>query len=89
MTVAHTLSVISYHIIANPNILGKLQEELNAALPSSDVPAKWSQLEQLPYLVSVSSLGENSLVLAKFLTVKQSAIIQEGFRSVPVAPDSG
>ncbi|KAL8807560.1 MAG: hypothetical protein Q9200_004625, partial [Gallowayella weberi] len=53
MTVAHTLSVTSYHIIANPKILRKLQEELAAALPNDGSNAQWSKLEQLPYLTPV------------------------------------
>ncbi|KAL8797920.1 MAG: hypothetical protein Q9182_007117 [Xanthomendoza sp. 2 TL-2023] len=53
MTVAHTLSVISYHIIANPMILRKLQQELAAALPNDGSCTKWSKLEQLPYLTPV------------------------------------
>ena len=51
MTVAHTLSVISYNVIANPEILAKLQAELAESQSRSKSRLKWSQLEQLPYLV--------------------------------------
>lgn len=51
MTVAHTLSVISYNIIASPVILAKLQVELAESQSKSNSRLKWSQLEQLPYLV--------------------------------------
>ncbi|KAL8884873.1 MAG: hypothetical protein Q9192_006755 [Flavoplaca navasiana] len=50
-TVAHTLAVISYHLIANPEILKKLQDELAGVMPPDDSTPKWSRLEQLPYLV--------------------------------------
>ncbi|KAI4248152.1 MAG: hypothetical protein L6R40_001241 [Gallowayella cf. fulva] len=53
---AHTLSVISYHIIANPGILHKLQDELATVLPSDGSKPKWSRLEQLPYLVGICEL---------------------------------
>ncbi|KAL8949990.1 MAG: hypothetical protein Q9222_003933, partial [Ikaeria aurantiellina] len=53
MTVAHTLSTISYHLIANPPILQRLQDELAAALPKDGSVAKWNELEQLPYLTPV------------------------------------
>lgn len=51
MTVAHTLSVISYNIITDPMILAKLQAELAKSQTKSNSSLKWSQLEQLPYLV--------------------------------------
>lgn len=55
MTVALTLSVISYHVIANPPILQKLQKELGEALPKMAPQPQWTQLEQLPYLVNFST----------------------------------
>ena len=76
MTVAHTLSVISYHIIANPDILRKLQDELDAAFPDPRSPMKWGQLEQLPYIVHLLIHNQHR----SYLTVFQSAIIQEGLR---------
>lgn len=82
MTVAHTLSAISYHIVANPVILAKLQAELVEVQPKSKPPPKWAQLEQLPYLVRIPrclSSPTQSRLLADSI---QSAIIQEGLRSV-------
>ncbi|KAL8843358.1 MAG: hypothetical protein Q9176_001971 [Flavoplaca citrina] len=52
-TVAHTLAVISYHLIANSDILKKLQDELAGAMPTDDSAPKWSRLEQLPYMVGI------------------------------------
>ena len=82
MTVAHTLSVISYNIIANPVILAKLQAELAGSQSKSSSRLKWAQLEQLPYLVRIPEClysPNQSRLLADDV---QSAIIQEGFRSV-------
>ena len=57
MTVAHTLSVISYHLVANPGMLQKLQEELEQASQASPSRLTWNELEQLPYLVSPDLLS--------------------------------
>lgn len=44
-----------YHLLANPKILSKLQNELKAPIPDpSNLPALAS-LEGLPYLVSLCS----------------------------------
>ncbi|KAL8993523.1 MAG: hypothetical protein Q9169_006281 [Polycauliona sp. 2 TL-2023] len=56
-TVAHTLAVISYHLIANPDILSKLRDELAGALPIDGSMPKWSKLEQLPYLSAIIQEG--------------------------------
>ena len=64
MTVAHTLSVISYHIIANPNIQQKLHKELDAAFSDPASPVKWGSLEQLPYLVSAVSMDRDGRTLS-------------------------
>ena len=68
MTVAHTLSVISYHIIANPEIQQKLHKELDAAFPDSGPPVSWGSLEQLPYLVSAPSKDKDSRTLSSAYT---------------------
>ena len=54
MTVAHTLTVITYHVLQDKKILGKLQEELRSVMPKAESKPKWNQLEQLPYLVGPS-----------------------------------
>ena len=64
-TVAHTLAVISYHLIANQDILKKLQDELAGVMPTDDSTPKWSRLEQLPYMVGISC----SLTQRGFLSV--------------------
>ena len=64
MTVAHTLSVISYQIIANPKIQQRLHEELDTAFADPASPVRWSSLEQLPYLVSAASDANDSRTLS-------------------------
>ncbi|KAL8978327.1 MAG: hypothetical protein Q9205_006055 [Flavoplaca limonia] len=56
-TVAHTLAVISYHLIANPDILKKLQDELAGVMPTDNSTPKWSRLEQLPYMGAIIQEG--------------------------------
>lgn len=53
LTVAHTLSITAYHIIANDKILHTLQDELKSVLTRQSGPIKWNTLEQLPYLTAV------------------------------------
>lgn len=50
--ITQLLTVTSYHLLANPAILARLQEELATVMPEPDTPVTWAQLEQLPYLVS-------------------------------------
>jgi cytochrome P450 len=55
-TTAASLGVITFHLLDNPEILKRLREELEVALPDSDKPVKLKELEQLPYLVFGLSL---------------------------------
>ena len=52
-TTSWALSVSSFHITNDPQILQKLRAELSKAMPYPDVPPTWSQVEQLPYLNAV------------------------------------
>ncbi|KAI9774497.1 MAG: hypothetical protein M1839_001685 [Geoglossum umbratile] len=49
-TTAATLGVITFFLLDNPEILKKLKKELEVAMPDLEKPAKWRELEQLPYL---------------------------------------
>ena len=51
-TSSATLSQLSYHLLANPDILKTLKEELRVAMPDTNVPTPWQVLENLPFLVS-------------------------------------
>ncbi|KAF4236360.1 hypothetical protein CNMCM6805_005849 [Aspergillus fumigatiaffinis] len=52
-TTANTMSLALYHLTNNPDVLEKLRAELKIVMPTPDTPAKWSDLEQLPYLTAV------------------------------------
>ncbi|KAL8876591.1 MAG: hypothetical protein Q9198_005240 [Flavoplaca austrocitrina] len=60
-TVAHTLAVISYHLIANPHILKRLQVELASAMPIDGSAPKWDRLEKLPFLGAIIQEGLRSV----------------------------
>lgn len=49
------MAITMYHVLSNPKIHNLLQEELQIALPDASVDASWSDLERLPYLVSISN----------------------------------
>jgi len=51
-TTGNALSIMTFHLLNNPNILQKLKKELIHAMPDPVVPASWQELEKLPYLVS-------------------------------------
>ena len=57
VTTAHFLKMTSFHLLANPEILGKLREELKSVMPSDGSLPPLSKLEQLPYLSAVVSEG--------------------------------
>lgn len=50
-TTARALSVITYHLLADPARLKKLKAELDTSLPDPDILPRCSQVETLPYLV--------------------------------------
>jgi cytochrome P450 len=53
VTTAHFLKMTSFHVLANPEILRKLKEELKSAMPIDGSLPPLSKLEQLPYLSAV------------------------------------
>ena len=51
---SQVLTALTYALIANPDKLRKLREELRTIMPHSDSPApSLKQLEKLPYLVRI------------------------------------
>lgn len=52
-TSSATLTQLSYHLLANQDTLKTLKEELRAAMPDTQVPMPWQELESLPFLVSL------------------------------------
>ncbi|KAL9131133.1 MAG: hypothetical protein Q9175_006847 [Cornicularia normoerica] len=49
-TSSATLSQLSYHLLANPDILKTLKDELRVAMPDTQVAMPWQELENLPFL---------------------------------------
>ena len=52
-TVANALTVTTFHVLNNQEILARLRMELEDAIPDRDGPVKLLIVEQLPYLVSI------------------------------------
>jgi cytochrome P450 len=50
-TTAATLSALTYHLLSNPNVLKKLRDELETAMPDPN-ESPTLKVETLPYLVS-------------------------------------
>ena len=60
VTTAHVLSTITYHVLANPEIFDKLQQELQNIQsndPELSARALLVQLEQFPYLTATITEG--------------------------------
>lgn len=54
-TTSNALTVITYHLLSNPEQLLKLRRELQALEPNPDADIGLCELEKLPYLVSIES----------------------------------
>jgi cytochrome P450 len=78
-TTANTLTVTHFHILDNPDVLKKLQAELEAALPDKFAPVKLSVVDKLPYLVS-RTIPFSASKIAMLILFQQNAVIQEGLR---------
>jgi cytochrome P450 len=53
LTSSRTLKNATYHILDNSPILERLMRDLEEAIPDSDNPSNFQQLEQIPYLVAI------------------------------------
>jgi cytochrome P450 len=51
-TTANTLNTTHFHILDNPDVLKRLRQELEVAMPDKFAPAKLTVVEKLPYLVN-------------------------------------
>jgi len=56
-TIAWTITLITYHLLANPAILKKLKLELQTAIKDPNVSTPQVALEALPYLTAVIKEG--------------------------------
>lgn len=79
-TTANTMSLALYHLTNNPDVLEKLRAELKIVMPTPDTPAKWSDLEQLPYLVCTPCPGYPSSLIDHLYELVQTAVINESLR---------
>ena len=57
VTTAWTLPVTVYYLLTNPDVLQKLKQELNEAVPDPSKSTPLVELEQLPYLTGVIQEG--------------------------------
>lgn len=56
-TTSWALSVITYHLLTKPKLLGKLTDELRGAVSDPQNLPPWTTLEKLPYLDAVIQEG--------------------------------
>ena len=52
-TTSLTLTMATYSVLRDPNVLRKLQAELREAMPRKDTQLEYAELEKLPYLRAV------------------------------------
>ena len=58
-SISRSLTIAAFHLAHQPSMRDKLREELRSVLPTPDSTATWAQLEQLPYLVCITSPENN------------------------------
>ena len=51
-TTSHTMVVITWALLNNPQMMQKLKAELKVAMPGRDDTINWAGTEEMPYLVS-------------------------------------
>lgn len=73
---AKSLNMLFYHLLANPQIMKKLREELSTVAH----PAPWAQLERLPYLTAVI---EEAHRLSFGVTARTARIARETLTYTP------
>ena len=56
-TAGFSLTVATYHVLANPHIRFKLRHEITTVWPKDDAIPSWATLEKLPYLHAVIQEG--------------------------------
>jgi cytochrome P450 len=56
-TTAWAMTITSYHLIRNPNVLTKLRRELTSVMPNETEISSWTVLEKLPYFNAVIKEG--------------------------------
>ena len=56
-TSKQALTMIAFHIIANPHVYKRLHEELVEAIPDPEAMPSWAELQKLPYLTACIEEG--------------------------------
>lgn len=59
-TTRWALTVASYHILANPDVLERLKAELGEAIPGAEKIPTWAELSRLPWLTACIEEGMRS-----------------------------
>lgn len=57
ITTAHYLKVVMYHLLANPDVLRRLCDELKHVMPDPKFLPAYAELDRLPYLNAVINEG--------------------------------
>jgi cytochrome P450 len=70
-TTAQTLTRIIFYLKHMPKTLDELRQELDSAIPNASTIPTWTELQQLPYLVSLEAL----VARYKQMTVLTSSIV--------------
>ncbi|KAL6884430.1 cytochrome P450 [Trichoderma evansii] len=70
-TTSRALATIIYHVLKNPHIHANLQQELDTAIPDTNMEVPYSTLEALPYLTAIirESLRISALVPNRSLLI--------------------
>ncbi len=84
-TTGYTLTLATYHVLANPSIKARLSQEIKAAWPNVDEFPTWAELEKLPLLDAVvkESLRLSTLVMSRLPRVNNNHVIQYGNWAIP------
>ena len=83
---AQVLTILTYHLLQNPEILSQLRKELDEAMPDLNVIADWQTLETLTFLSAVVKEG---LRIAAIVTLRLAEIAPDEslvFRSWTIPP---
>ncbi len=83
---ANVLTILTYHLLKNPEILSELRKELDAAIPDPKVISKWQDLEKLEYL---NAVVKEALRISAIVTIRIAQTAPDEsltFRGWTIAP---
>ncbi|KAF1837008.1 putative P450 monooxygenase [Decorospora gaudefroyi] len=91
VTTAHYLTTTIYHILANPPVLQKLQQEMKSAMPDRSTLPPYHELSQLPYLAAVALEGFRIShgVIARLTRIAPDAVLQVAGYTIPAGTPVG